>query len=98
MTRHSKWPTVMRMHGSVLPQLILPLFIVGGWATLITCMSRYYHNRESSGDLDASWDGPTDKPPGTVGINDILLTVLGFLVGLSLTFRGSTAYERQGPP
>ncbi|KAG2420402.1 hypothetical protein HFD88_005203 [Aspergillus terreus] len=29
-----------------------------------------------------------------VGINNILLTVLGFVVGLSLSFRGSTAYER----
>jgi hypothetical protein len=32
-----------------------------------------------------------------VGINNILLTVLGFLVGLSLSFRGSTAYERLAP-
>ncbi|KAL5360626.1 Bestrophin, RFP-TM, chloride channel-domain-containing protein [Aspergillus floccosus] len=29
-----------------------------------------------------------------IGINNILLTVLGFVVGLSLSFRGSTAYER----
>ncbi|KAJ5902827.1 hypothetical protein N7495_003355, partial [Penicillium taxi] len=29
-----------------------------------------------------------------LGINDILLTVLGFLVGLALSFRSSTAYER----
>lgn len=30
----------------------------------------------------------------TVGINNILLTVLGFVVGLALSFRSSTAYER----
>jgi len=30
----------------------------------------------------------------TVSINNILLTVLGFVVGLSLSFRSSTAYER----
>ncbi|KAJ5679372.1 hypothetical protein N7462_007616 [Penicillium macrosclerotiorum] len=59
MNRHSKWPLVMRIQGSVLPQMIIPLFIVGGWATLITCMSQYYHN---------------------LGINNILLTVLGFVV------------------
>ncbi|KAF5005454.1 hypothetical protein FDECE_8119 [Fusarium decemcellulare] len=29
-----------------------------------------------------------------IGINHVLLTVLGFVVGLSLSFRGSTAYER----
>jgi len=30
----------------------------------------------------------------TVGINQLLLTVLGFVVGLALSFRSSTAYER----
>lgn len=29
-----------------------------------------------------------------VGISSLLLTVLGFVVGLSLSFRSSTAYER----
>ncbi|KAF2729934.1 hypothetical protein EJ04DRAFT_474768 [Polyplosphaeria fusca] len=32
----------------------------------------------------------------TVGTNQILLTVLGFVVGLALSFRSSTAYERYG--
>ncbi|KAJ5637020.1 hypothetical protein N7490_006899 [Penicillium lividum] len=73
MTKHSKWPIVMRVQGSIMPQMILPVFLVGGWATLITCISHFYHN---------------------LGINNILLTVLGFVVGLSLSFRGSTAYER----
>lgn len=82
----------MRMHGSVLPQMILPLLLVGGWATLITCVSHFYHNRKFSR-AHERWLGLT---VGVVGVNDILLTVLGFVVGLSLTFRGSTAYERQG--
>lgn len=73
MTKHSKWPIFMRVQGSIMPQMILPLFLVGGWATVITCISHFYHN---------------------LGINNILLTVLGFVVGLSLSFRGSTAYER----
>lgn len=47
MTRHSKWPTVMRVQGSVMPQMILPLLLVGAWATLITCISHFKHNRES---------------------------------------------------
>ncbi|CZR51290.1 uncharacterized protein PAC_01165 [Phialocephala subalpina] len=29
-----------------------------------------------------------------LGVSNILLTILGFVVGLSLSFRGSTAYER----
>lgn len=29
-----------------------------------------------------------------VGVSTLLLTVLGFVVGLSLSFRSSTAYER----
>ena len=29
-----------------------------------------------------------------MGINQLLLTVLGFVVGLALSFRSSTAYER----
>ncbi|KAJ5176994.1 uncharacterized protein N7482_002871 [Penicillium canariense] len=73
MDRHSKWPIFMRMHGSVTPKMILPLLIVGGWATCITCISRFVHN---------------------LGVNNILLTVLGFVVGLALSFRSSTAYER----
>ncbi|EAW12575.1 UPF0187 domain membrane protein [Aspergillus clavatus NRRL 1] len=73
LDKHSKWPAFLRMHGSVLPKLILPLLIVAAWSTLITCISRFKHN---------------------LGINNILLTVLGFVVGLALSFRSSTAYER----
>ena len=29
-----------------------------------------------------------------MGVNTVLLTVLGFVVGLGLSFRSSTAYER----
>jgi len=32
----------------------------------------------------------------SLGINPLLLTVLGFVVGLGLSFRSSTAYERYG--
>ncbi|KAE8329871.1 Bestrophin, RFP-TM, chloride channel-domain-containing protein [Aspergillus sergii] len=73
LDKHSKWPTFLRMHGSVLPKMILPLSFVAAWATLITLISRFVH---------------------PLGINNILLTVTGFVVGLALSFRSSTAYER----
>ncbi|KAL1968959.1 hypothetical protein VTN77DRAFT_793 [Rasamsonia byssochlamydoides] len=73
LDRHSKWPTFMRMHGSVLPRLILPLLFMAAWSTVITCVSVLVHPLE---------------------VSNILLTVLGFVVGLALSFRSSTAYER----
>jgi len=73
INRHSKWPYFFRLHGSVLPKMILPLIFVGAWATAITCISQFVHD---------------------LGINSVLLTILGFVVGLALSFRSSTAYER----
>lgn len=73
MKRHSKWPYFLRLHGSVLPKMIIPLGFIGAWATAITCISHFVHN---------------------LGVNSILLTVLGFVVGLALSFRSTTAYER----
>lgn len=71
--KHSKLPYFMRMHGSVLPRMIVPLICVAGWATMITCLHHFVHR------LD---------------VNNLLLTVLGFVVGLALSFRSSSAYER----
>ena len=95
LDRHSKWPMFMRIHGSVMPRLIIPLFFMACWSTLITCFSRWVHDCtcfnyscvRSHVELARliSW---------SVGISSILLTVLGFVVGLSLSFRSSTAYER----
>ncbi|KAL3465829.1 Bestrophin, RFP-TM, chloride channel-domain-containing protein [Aspergillus heterothallicus] len=73
LDKHSKWPIMLRMHGSIMPKLILPIAFVAGWSTLITCISHFVHD---------------------LSVNNILLTVLGFVVGLSLSFRSSTAYER----
>ncbi|KAF2852564.1 UPF0187-domain-containing protein [Plenodomus tracheiphilus IPT5] len=73
LDHHSKWPMFLRIHGSVSPEMILPLLVVGGWASAITCISKFVHD---------------------LGINQLLLTVLGFVVGLALSFRSSTAYER----
>ena len=41
MDRHSKVPYFLRLHGSVLPKMILPLTFIGGWATAVTVI---YHN------------------------------------------------------
>lgn len=73
MSKHSKWPFFMRMHGSVLPKMIIPLLVVTGWSTLITCISALI------------------KP---LNVSNLLLTVLGFVVGLAISFRTSSAYER----
>ncbi|KAK7975373.1 PHP domain-like protein [Apiospora arundinis] len=73
LEHHSRWPYFFRMYGSVIPLMILPLMLVGTWATVITAICSYVRN---------------------ISINPVLLTVLGFVVGLSLSFRSSTAYER----
>jgi putative membrane protein len=73
INRHSKWPQFLRLHGSVLPKMVLPLSFLAVWATLITCIHELLH---------------------TLAVNSVLLTVLGFVVGLSLSFRSTTAYER----
>jgi len=38
MQKHSKLPTFMRIHGSVMPKMILPLSFVAAWSTAITCI------------------------------------------------------------
>ena len=73
MSKHSKWPFFLRMHGSVLPKMILPLVVVTIWSTLITCLSEFVYELK---------------------VSNLLLTVLGFVVGLAISFRTSSAYER----
>ncbi|KAF2125122.1 UPF0187-domain-containing protein [Dothidotthia symphoricarpi CBS 119687] len=74
ISKHSKWPFFLRMHGSVFPKMIVPLTVVALWSTAITCISEF---------------------SGTeLKVNNLLLTVLGFVVGLAISFRTSSAYER----
>ena len=73
ITHHSKWPFFLRIHGSVVPKMILPLTFVACWATLFTCISKFVHE---------------------LVFDSVLLTITGFVVGLALSFRSSTAYER----
>ncbi|KAK6525175.1 hypothetical protein TWF694_005321 [Orbilia ellipsospora] len=72
-TKNSSLPYFMRIKGSVMPGLIIPMSFVAAWAVWVTCV---------------------DQLVTSLSINSLLLTVLGFLVGLALSFRSSTAYER----
>jgi ion channel-forming bestrophin family protein len=74
LSKHSKWPTFLRMDGSILPRLIVPLTFVAIWSTVFTCLSQIRHVN--------------------LAASNVLLTVLGFVVGLALSFRSATAYER----
>lgn len=69
----SRLPLCLRLYGSVLPKMMVPLFLVGVYAATIAALCEYVYD---------------------LGINSILLTILGFIVGLALSFRFSTAYER----
>ena len=44
LSKHSKWPLFMQMHGSILPKMILPLLFVGMWSTAITAISIKVHD------------------------------------------------------
>ncbi|KOS21762.1 UPF0187 protein [Escovopsis weberi] len=46
LSRHTKWPLLMQMHGSILPKMIIPLLLVGAWATCITLISKKVHPLE----------------------------------------------------
>ncbi|PHH87834.1 hypothetical protein CDD83_8350 [Cordyceps sp. RAO-2017] len=73
IAKHSKWPLILQLHGSIMPKLILPLLLISIWATAITVISAKVHY---------------------LGVQSVLITVTGFVVSLSLSFRSSTAYER----
>ncbi|KAL7269134.1 hypothetical protein RUND412_008217, partial [Rhizina undulata] len=72
-TKHRKLPLFLRLHGSIVPKLLVPLTFVTIWSTAVTAIDQEVH---------------------PLAVDSVLLTVLGFVVGLSLSFRSSTAYER----
>lgn len=65
----------MRLRGSILPKMLLPLLLIGLWSTAITIVAV--------------------KHP-EIAVSNLLLTILGFVVALALSFRSTTAYERYG--
>jgi len=48
---HSSIPYFLRIHGSVLPKMVLPLLFVAGWATAITLISKRVYNGKSPGSV-----------------------------------------------
>ena len=42
---YSPLPYFVRVHGSVLPKMVLPLLFVAGWATAVTLISKRVYNR-----------------------------------------------------
>jgi predicted membrane chloride channel (bestrophin family) len=85
---HSSLPYFLRLRGSVLPKMIIPLLFVAGWATMVTCISKYVWN------LGINSYVPPPSPEDLHLISRVLLIAIGFVVALALTFRSSTAYER----
>ncbi|KAF2641847.1 UPF0187 domain membrane protein [Massarina eburnea CBS 473.64] len=39
ISRHSRWPRALRIHGSVAPKLIIPMFCIACWTALIVVIS-----------------------------------------------------------
>ena len=62
----------MRMHGSVTPKMILPILLVGAWATAISCICFHRDSEYSYIELKDSLSGVggirlTDNlPPGPI--------------------------------
>lgn len=57
-TRHSRWPIFLRIRGSVVPAMILPLTFITLWSTCITCIFKFvYHDSKcfTSAVLVSSW-------------------------------------------
>ncbi|KAF2675026.1 UPF0187 domain membrane protein [Microthyrium microscopicum] len=84
-TRHSKIPMFFRLHGSILPHLIVPMFMIGIWSTAIS----YIFLKTWIDD-----NGKKTNRAANHSLDSLMLTVMGFLVGIGLSFRNSTAYER----
>jgi hypothetical protein len=45
LEQHSRWPVFLRLHGSVTPEMVMPLFFIGGWSTMITLISKFVFDR-----------------------------------------------------
>ena len=89
--RHSKLPLFMQLHGGILPRMMLPLGFVGCWATAIILIHK---NVQDIGSFGLPPEIANDYANRTIGVDTVLLTVLGFVVAFAVSFRSSTAYER----
>ncbi|KAI0405150.1 Bestrophin, RFP-TM, chloride channel-domain-containing protein [Xylaria palmicola] len=48
ISKHSKWPLFLQLHGSITPKMIIPIIALGAWASLITALSYKYEHIELS--------------------------------------------------
>lgn len=55
LSRHSKWPLFMQMHGSIMPKMILPLLFIAAWSSAITVISKNVHPLGINSVLLVSW-------------------------------------------
>jgi putative membrane protein len=46
LSHHSKLPMMLRIHGSITPKLVIPILLVSGWATAVTCISKLLYDRK----------------------------------------------------
>jgi ion channel-forming bestrophin family protein len=84
----------LRLHGSIIPSMIMPLILVAMWTTAITSVSVFVYDGKATIEWKHLGNNQKLITAITVSVDKVLLTVLGFVVGLSLSFRSSTAYER----
>jgi hypothetical protein len=42
-TRHSRWPIFLRIRGSVVPAMILPLTFISLWSSCVTIISKFVY-------------------------------------------------------
>ncbi|KAI0483705.1 Bestrophin, RFP-TM, chloride channel-domain-containing protein [Xylaria cf. heliscus] len=48
ISKHSKWPLFLQLHGSITPKMIVPLLAIAAWASLITALSAEFEHIELS--------------------------------------------------
>jgi hypothetical protein len=46
LDKFSKWPTFLRLYGSILPEMVIPLLFVAGWSSAVVCISILVTSRE----------------------------------------------------
>ncbi|KAK6212573.1 hypothetical protein LQW54_005158 [Pestalotiopsis sp. IQ-011] len=48
ISKHSKWPLFLQMHGSITPKMVVPLLFVAAWSTWITAISLLFDSIDLS--------------------------------------------------
>ncbi|KAF7528868.1 hypothetical protein PCG10_009582 [Penicillium crustosum] len=104
MEKHSKWPIMMRMHGSVMPKMIMPLLTVAAWSTAITVFSRLVHNHgrkywaqliQTSRNLSRTIWINTGEREGEEGKDDVLrkLSAMNLILAFAVSLKHKLRFE-----